>query len=175
LAVLHSSATPLSRRPLGGDEKGTSQESKVPSGALRDPFSVTAYVPLEAAKALVKSACSVCPKKELGQCRAAIDWVRGRREEGFTAFPVGFTFTRGVEGLGDKVSHIILLRRKDEGPGYPALLLPSPLARVGLQHTVACMAMPPICFGPLDRGAHAKIACARRSDTPMLQAHRKSH
>jgi hypothetical protein len=69
-----------------------------------------------AEKALVKFACSVCLKEELGQCRSVIDWVRGRREERFTAFPVGFAFTPGVEGLGDKVSHIILLRRKDDGP-----------------------------------------------------------
>jgi hypothetical protein len=74
------------------------------------------YVPIEAAKALVKFACSVCPKEELGQCRDAIDWVRGRREERFTVFPVGFAFTPGVEGLGDRVSHVVLLRRKDDGP-----------------------------------------------------------
>jgi hypothetical protein len=74
------------------------------------------YAPIEAAKALVKFACSVCPKEELGQCRGAIDWIRGRREERFTAFSVGFAFTPDLEGLGDKVSHVILLRRKGNGP-----------------------------------------------------------
>ena len=74
------------------------------------------YVPTEAAKALVKFACSVCPKSELNQCQGAIDWVCGRREERFTSFPVGFAFTPGVEGLGDQVSHAVMLRRKDDGP-----------------------------------------------------------
>jgi hypothetical protein len=74
------------------------------------------YIPIQAATALVKIACSICPKQELAQCQGAIDWVRGRRTDTFSRFPVSFAFTPGVEGLGDKVSHVILLRRKDEGP-----------------------------------------------------------
>ena len=35
------------------------------------------YVPIRAAKALVKFACSVCPPQELGQCQRAINWLMG--------------------------------------------------------------------------------------------------
>jgi HNH endonuclease len=72
------------------------------------------YVPIQAAMALVKIACSVCPKQELDQCHGAIEWVRGRRQQTFGSFPVLFAFTPGV--FDERVSHIILLRRKDEGP-----------------------------------------------------------
>ena len=40
------------------------------------------YIPIEAVKALVKFACSICPKGELGQIQCAVDWVRGRRDAG---------------------------------------------------------------------------------------------
>ncbi len=70
------------------------------------------YVPIQAAMALVKIACSVCPKQELDQCRGAIDWVRGRRQQTFSPLPVLFAFTPGM--FDGRVSHVILLRRKDE-------------------------------------------------------------
>jgi hypothetical protein len=72
------------------------------------------YVPIQAAKALVKTACSLCPKQELDQCRGAIDWVRGRRQQNFGSFPVLFAFTPGT--FDERVSHVVVLRRKDEGP-----------------------------------------------------------
>jgi len=72
------------------------------------------HVPIQAAMALVKIACSVCPKEELEQCRGAIEWVRGRRQQLFSSFPVLFAFTPGA--FDEQVSHVILLRRKDEGP-----------------------------------------------------------
>lgn len=74
------------------------------------------YSPIEAVKALVKFGCSICPKGELGQIQSAIDWVRGRRKAQFTSFPVGFAFTPGAEAAGERVSHVILVRRKDDGP-----------------------------------------------------------
>lgn len=74
------------------------------------------YAPIEAVKALVKFACSVCPKEEMGQIQGAIDWVRDRREVRFSSFPVGFVFTPGAEAAGERASHVILLRRKDVGP-----------------------------------------------------------
>jgi hypothetical protein len=72
------------------------------------------YVPIEAAMALVKIACSVCPKEELDECRGAIEWIRGLRQQRFGSFPVLFAFTPGT--FDERVSHVILLRRQDEGP-----------------------------------------------------------
>jgi hypothetical protein len=72
------------------------------------------YSPIQAAMALVKFACSICPKQELAQCRGAIDWVRGRLQAQFSGFPVLFAHTPGT--FDEQVSHAILLRRKDDGP-----------------------------------------------------------
>lgn len=72
------------------------------------------YVPILAAMALVKIACSVCPMQELEQCRDAIDWVRGRRQYSFDSFPVLYSFTPG--GFDERVSHVVVLRRKEAGP-----------------------------------------------------------
>lgn len=83
---------------------------------LRGDLRSQPYVPIEAVKAVVKFACSICPKGELGQIQCAIDWVRGRREARFTSFPVGFAFTPGAEAAGERASHVILVRRKDDGP-----------------------------------------------------------
>lgn len=71
------------------------------------------YVPIRAAMALVKTACSVCPKEDLGQCQGAIDWLMGRQAVRFSQFPVYFAFTPGP--IDDKVSEVVLLRRKGDG------------------------------------------------------------
>ncbi len=72
------------------------------------------YIPIQAAKALVKIACSVCPPAELGQCRTAIDWLMGRREIGLKPFPILYAFTPGP--ISNEASDVILLRRKGNGP-----------------------------------------------------------
>jgi len=72
------------------------------------------YIPIEAAKALVKIACSVCPPSELGQCATAIDWLMGRRQIGLKPFPVWFAFTPGP--ISNEVSDVVLLRRKQDSP-----------------------------------------------------------
>ena len=72
------------------------------------------YVPVDAAKALVKIACSVCPPRELEQCQTAIEWLMGRRGLDIKPFPVFFAFTPGP--ISDRASDIILLRRKGDGP-----------------------------------------------------------
>jgi HNH endonuclease len=53
------------------------------------------YVPIRAAMALVKIACSVCPMEDLGQCQNAIDWLMSRWTFRFSKFPVLFGFTPG--------------------------------------------------------------------------------
>ncbi|MCC9608917.1 hypothetical protein LOC68_07860 [Blastopirellula sp. JC732] len=83
---------------------------------LRGDLRSQPYVPIEAVKALVKFACSVSPKVELAQIQGAIDWVGGRHTVQFSSFPVGFAFTPGAEAAGEKVSHVILIRRRDAGP-----------------------------------------------------------
>lgn len=83
---------------------------------LRGDLRSQPHVPIEAVKAIVKFACSICPKGELDQIQCAIDWVRGRREAQFTSFPVGFAFTPGAFPVSEMASHVILVRRKDDGP-----------------------------------------------------------
>jgi hypothetical protein len=72
------------------------------------------YVPIQAAMALVKIACSVAPAEDLDQCRGATEWIRGRQAVHFSQFPVSFAFTPG--SFDERVSQVIILRRKEEGP-----------------------------------------------------------
>ncbi|WP_149498655.1 HNH endonuclease [Roseiconus lacunae] len=83
---------------------------------LRGDLRSQPHSPIEAARALVKFACSICPKGELSQIQCAIEWVRGGREVRFSQFPVGFAFTPGAEAIGEKASHVMLLLRRDDGP-----------------------------------------------------------
>ena len=68
------------------------------------------YVPIQAAMALVKIACSVCPKEHLGQCQRAIDWLMGRMIAELSGFPVFFACTPGP--LNDNASEIVILSPK---------------------------------------------------------------
>lgn len=70
------------------------------------------HVPIRAAMALVKIACSVCPTAELAQCRYAIDWLMGRAEFRFSRFPVYFAVTPGP--INENASEVVMLRRKLE-------------------------------------------------------------
>jgi hypothetical protein len=72
------------------------------------------YIPIRAAMALVKIACSICPFEDLEQCRGAIDWIMGRKKFGIEPFPVLLAFTPGINT--DIVSRAGLLRRKGDGP-----------------------------------------------------------
>lgn len=71
------------------------------------------YVPLRAAKALVKVACSICPLEELHQCQRAIDWLMNRIGIRVSNFPVLYGFTPGPPDAFK--SKVILLRRKHLG------------------------------------------------------------
>jgi hypothetical protein len=77
----------------------------VPADASSQP-----YGPIRAAKALVKTACSICPPESLGQCQRAIDWLMGRVNVSFSEFLVLYAFVPGP--LDDRASEIVLLRRK---------------------------------------------------------------
>lgn len=83
---------------------------------LRGDLRSQPYSPTEAVKALVKFACSICPKEDVHQIQRAVDWLCGRLEAEVRSFPVGFAFTPGAEAAGEKASHVIMLRRKDDGP-----------------------------------------------------------
>jgi hypothetical protein len=71
------------------------------------------HVPIRAAKALVKIACSVCPAQEITQCRRAIDWLMERCEIEMSKFLVFYGFTPGP--INERAGRVILLRRKAEG------------------------------------------------------------
>ena len=91
------------------------------AAAAQGPFSFklstdapsSTYVPLRAAKALVKIACSVCPRKDLPQCQRAVNWLMTEKGITISNFPVLRGFTPGPpEAFQSKV---ILLRRKQSG------------------------------------------------------------
>lgn len=70
------------------------------------------HIPIRAAMALVKMACSVCPSEELSQCQNAIAWLAERQGFRMSQFPVYFAFTPGP--IGDEASEAVLLRRKGD-------------------------------------------------------------
>jgi hypothetical protein len=71
------------------------------------------HVPLEAFKALVKIACSVCPCEELPECRPAINWIMTGNWPYTTNLLVLRSFTSGPREAF--VSKVVLLRRKEPG------------------------------------------------------------
>ena len=72
------------------------------------------YVPIRAAKALLKIACSVCPLEELDQCRPAIEWLMGRNRLSLSMFPVLYAFSPGR--IASEAGEVLLLRRRTEDP-----------------------------------------------------------
>ncbi len=74
------------------------------------------FVPINAAKALIKTACSLCPPELLNECKPAIDWLMERALANMSMFPVLFAFTPGPMPYGD--GKVLLLKRKshDEYP-----------------------------------------------------------
>jgi hypothetical protein len=72
------------------------------------------YIPLNAAKALVKVACSICPPELLPECQGAIDWIMGRHSATIAPFVVLRTFTPGPPGAF--IDKVVLLRRKGATP-----------------------------------------------------------
>ena len=74
------------------------------------PTPAQAHVPLRAAKALLKVACSICPLELLGECQPTIDWLMSRMKARFSVFPVLFAFTPGPNPYRE--GRVLLLRRK---------------------------------------------------------------
>jgi hypothetical protein len=86
-------------------QEGGPQQFTIPADGMSAP-----YVPIRAAKALVKIACSVCPPGDLAQCKRAIDWLMGRCGFEISQFLVFYGFTPGP--ISNSASRVILLRRK---------------------------------------------------------------
>jgi len=80
-------------------------ELKLPVATPTQP-----YIPLHAAKALIKIACSCCPLSELHECRPAIDWLMGRMKATMSSLPILFSFKPGPNPY--RVGMVMLLRRK---------------------------------------------------------------
>lgn len=96
----------LSLPPGSATEQGKLQFT-IPTDVVSAP-----YVPLRAAKALVKIACSVCPTPELIQCAPAIDWLMERSGMKVSPFLMFHGFTPGP--LNERAGRVVLLRRKDD-------------------------------------------------------------
>ena len=84
------------------------------SSEFRIPVDATSqkYAPVNAAKAIVKVACSICPTSDLEECRPAIDWLMQRTDDRLSRFPVLYMFTPGP--VKSTASNVRLLRRKSE-------------------------------------------------------------
>ena len=76
------------------------------------PTPAQAHVPLRAAKALLKVACSICPPELLSECQPTIDWLMSRVNARLSMFPVLFAFTPGPNPYRD--GKVLLLRRKSD-------------------------------------------------------------
>lgn len=72
------------------------------------------YVPMRAALALVKIACSICPRMYVQECKPAIDWLMKRSNPSINGFPVLYSFTPGP--ISDAASEVLLLRRREDEP-----------------------------------------------------------
>ncbi|MBP6782153.1 MAG: hypothetical protein KA152_00065 [Verrucomicrobiales bacterium] len=76
------------------------------------PTPAQAHVPLRAAKALLKVACSICPPELLSECQPTIEWLMSRVNASLSMFPVLFAFTPGPNPYCD--GKVFLLRRKSD-------------------------------------------------------------
>lgn len=90
-------------------KEGGPYQFTLPTDATSSP-----HVPIQAAQALVKIACSICPFNELEQCNRAIDWLMRRCEFRFSQFFVFYGFTPGP--INPSTGRVILLRRKADTP-----------------------------------------------------------
>lgn len=72
------------------------------------------YIPIRAAMALIKIACSVCPTADFNECAPAIGWLMGRVRVQIPGLRVLYAFTPGP--INDNASEVILLRRKIDEP-----------------------------------------------------------
>ena len=90
-------------------KEGGPYQFTVPADGTSQP-----YVPIRAAMALIKVACSICPPAELPQCRGAIDWLMQRTDAVFANLPVLYAFSPGP--IGEASGEAALLRRKQDGP-----------------------------------------------------------
>lgn len=90
-------------------KEGGPYKFTVPADGTSQP-----YVPVRAAMALVKIACSICPADDLHQCRGAVDWLMQRTDASFTNLPVLYAFTPGP--IEEASGEVVLLRRKRDGP-----------------------------------------------------------
>lgn len=67
------------------------------------------YIPIRAAMALVKIACSICPVGDLNRITHTFDWLMERSLYDFSMFPVLFTFTPGP--ITNAFQEVLLLKR----------------------------------------------------------------
>jgi hypothetical protein len=74
---------------------------------LPDGIETAPHVPIRAAQALVKAACSLVPTALLPECCKAIQWLTGRATATAANFPVLHTFTPGPHPYGNGQATIL--------------------------------------------------------------------
>lgn len=103
---LHIDLTKFSIHPDSQYEDGRWRFT-LPTEVVSAPF-----IPLRAAQALVKIACSVCRTEDLPQCAPAIDWLMERATMRVQPFLMFHGFTPGP--LDERCGRVVLLRRKTQ-------------------------------------------------------------
>ncbi len=68
------------------------------------------YIPIRAAKALIKSAISILPYELLPECEKLIAWLLNKDKATLTEFPILYSFTPGVNPYAK--GKVIILKRK---------------------------------------------------------------
>lgn len=68
------------------------------------------HIPIKAAMALVKSACSILPSSELNKCKGTINWLMRKDIIKINSFPILYSFTPGICPYGE--GKAVILRRK---------------------------------------------------------------
>ncbi len=97
-------------------DTGKPESSPAGPGTLHLPSDMKTqpYVPLRAAKALVKAAVSIVPLPLLQECDNAIAWLMNRAEFQLSSFPVCISFTPGPTPY--RKGTAMLLKRKNDEP-----------------------------------------------------------
>ena len=91
------------------------------SGTFKIPVDMKTqpYIPIRAAKALVKSAISILPESILPECDVTIQWLLGKSNLKMHKFPVLYAFTPGYNPyIGGKV---VICKRKEPDAKLPLL------------------------------------------------------
>ena len=106
---------------INSDSSIVNNIKEVGSGTFKIPVPMKTdpYIPIKALKALIKSAISVLPKKNLTECKDTILWLSGKTNIRIDKFPVLIAFTPGLNPY--KNGKVVICKRKNDNDEMPNL------------------------------------------------------